>query len=329
MLTVAALNELSRQLLIYGGFCLSLVGIVGSCANLYLFTRRRYQQHSCSLFILTGTFFDLIVLCIALLAQRTLNQVLRYDYMASNLFLCKTRLYLIDAFLPMPVWCLCLAAFNRYCITSRDAGRRQWCTAKRSRIMAAVLVVSYAIYRSPDIYYLNSFYTNGQVTCNFPPSSFIYTNLQIYFSIPVLLTTAPLTVLTILTIRTRANLRLFAAQQRGARIERQLTSMVLLQTICAACVIPYTINVFYSTSTKTITKSEYRTAVENLITQIVTLGFYIQYASAFYIYLIASSDVRRSVQFGWQKVQGKLCMVNRIAPVNTTAGHVARVNAIL
>jgi len=105
--------------------------------------------------------------------------------------------------------------------------------------------------------------------------------------------------------------------------------MVLLQTLCAACVIPYTINTFYSTSTKTITKSQYRTAVENLITQIVTLGFYIQYSSAFYIYLIASSDIRRSVQLGWHKVQGKLCKVNRIAPETTMARPVARVNTIL
>ena len=59
-------------------------------------------------------------------------------------------------------------------------------------------------------------------------------------------------------------------------------------------------------------------AIENLITQSVTLGFY---AAGLYIHLFASADVRRSVRSEWRKVRSKLRGTNQIAP---TIVHSAR-----
>ena len=314
-----ALNEFSRLLFIGVGSSIFILGLFGSCANLYLFGRRRYRQIPCSLFIWIGALLDLILLCIALFLYRILNQILKYDLMAPNLFLCKVRLYLIDALLPAPIWCVCLSAFDRFSMTSRDVARRRWCTPRRCRIMVATLVVICLIFRVPDLYYVTTVYnTTGPPSCTIVPIISAYTTLQSYFTFPVLLTAGPITLLIILSFLTRANLRQFAAQETGVRLERQITLMVLLQALGAGCIVPYAINNYYTLATRYETKSDYRRAVENLIFQIVSLGFYAHYAVAFYIYLIASSDVRRSVRLVWHKITRTMPFGNQITPANDT-----------
>ena len=98
-----------------------------------------------------------------------------------------------------------------------------------------------------------------------------------------------------------------------------MTLMVLLQSLGTTCLIPYTINVYYALTTKAVVRDEWRVAVENMISQMVLLGFYFHYASPFYIYLLASSDVRASVRLEWQRLRGKVGLGNRIAPVSATA----------
>lgn len=109
-----------------GGLCLSIVGIAGSCSNIHLFTRSRYRRVSCTIFVLIGSLADILILCLGLILNRFINQVLQYDLSAFNLYVCKARLYLVDVFLPVPVWCICLSALNRFCITSRHVIQRQW-----------------------------------------------------------------------------------------------------------------------------------------------------------------------------------------------------------
>jgi hypothetical protein len=264
--------------------------------------------------LLIGSIVDILILCLALLLYRFINQVVQYDLSASNLYVCKARFYLVDAFLAVPIWCICLLTFNRFCITSHHAVQHHWCTRKRSQIMVVALLPIFTLYRLPDLYYVNIFSTNGRLNCIIAPSAVTYFNIQTYFTFPVLVTTVPLSMITILAVRTKANLRMFTVRHVISRMEHQMTAMILLQTLGAICLVPYTINFFYSAITRFTQKSEYRLAVENCITQIVTLGLYAHYASGFYIYCIASRDVRRNVQKVWHKIRIKLGKKNQIVP---------------
>ena len=156
----------------------------------------------------------------------------------------------------------------------------------------------------------------------------MYVQIQTYFTFPVLATTAPMAVLLLLSLRTRANLRLFTAQQMGGRLERQMTLMVLLQALGVACVIPYALNIFYSFATKSVVKDDYRLAVENLAYQIIVVSFYAHYASPFYIYLIASSDVRRSVRYGMYKILGKKPPQNQVHPSHVGTHTTGTINTL-
>ena len=313
--TIDVINNFSRQLFMYGGLCISVVGIAGSCSNIYLFTRPRYRRVPCTIFVLIGSLADILILCLGLILYRFINQVLQYDLSAFNLYVCKARLYLVDAFLPVPIWCICLSALNRFCITSRHVMQRRWGTQKRSQRMIVILLLISTFYRLPDLYYVNIFFTNGRLNCIIAPSAIIYFNVQTYFTFPVLVTTVPLSLLAIFALHTRANIRLFTVRDTISRMEQQMTAMILLQTLGASCLIPYTINFFYTAITRFMRKSEYQAAVENCITQIVTLGFYAHYASGFYIYLIASRDVRRHVRKVCYRIWVTLGKRNQIEPM--------------
>ena len=322
------LNEFSRLLFIYAGSIVCFFGIIGSCANLVIFGTRRYRQSPCALFIWSGALVDLIYLCGPLMLVRLPNTVLRSDYMAPHIIICKIRLYLSDALLAIPIWCICLSAFDRFCVTSRNATRRGWSTPKRSRITIASLVISWLVYRSPDLYYATYINTYGNPLCYFSPTNSVYVQIQTYFTFPVLVTTAPMALLLLFSLKTRANLRMFTAQQTGGRLERQMTLMVLLQALGVACVIPYALNIFYTFATRSVAKHEFRLAVENLAYQIIIVSFYAHYASPFYIYLIASSDVRRSVRSGWYKMLGKKLPQNQVHPSNAGTHGTGTINTV-
>ena len=271
---------------------------------------------------------DLFVIGGPLLLVRLPNAILRSDYMAPSIFLCKLRMFLIGVILPIPIWCVCFSAFDRFCITSRDASRRRWSTPKRARITIISLVAVWLAYRSPDLYYSTFIPIPGAPLCYFSPTNSVYVQIQTYFTFPVLLTTVPMSIFFILSLRTRSNLRLFTAQQLGGRLERQMTLMVLLQAMSVACLVPYTANLFYALATKSTPKDDYRLAQENFFSQLVTLCFYAHYASPFYIYLIASSDVRRSVRFGLYQILGKTIASNEIHPTNVVTHATGTVNTV-
>ena len=326
----SSLNEFSRLLFIYGITVICFFGVLGSCANLYLFTKRRYRQSPCSLYIWMGSLFDLGLLFIALVMTRIPISILQRDTLGQILIFCKLRIYLLNVLVPVPTWTVCFSAFDRMCITSRDVAHRQWSTTKRAQWIIAILIILSLLYRAPDLYYWVLLPTATSFVCTISPSAVVYTNIQIYFSFPVLYSTAPIIVLVALGLRTRLNLRQFAARSTGSRLERHMTLMVLLQSLGNTCLIPYTINLFYTLTTRGMVRSEWRLAVENLISQLVLLGFYVNYASPFYIYLIASSDVRASVRREWQTIRGKIRGDNRITPVSATAhGHTVLATSVL
>lgn len=85
-------------------------------------------------------------------------------------------------------------------------------------------------------------------------------------------------------------------QGRFHRIERQITSLIIAQTlVCALTSIPYGAQYLYTGITLTQTKDNYRLALEALIQHVVRLNLYASSAAPFYIYVCLSSEIRRMV----------------------------------
>lgn len=77
--------------------------------------------------------------------------------------------------------------------------------------------------------------------------------------------------------------------------------MIILQatTNCISS-IPYGIQFIYAVVTVNISKDQYRQAQEHLFLQITRLSYYVNFISAFYIYFIASEQIRSLVRCNWR-----------------------------
>ena len=103
-------------------------------------------------------------------------------------------------------------------------------------------------------------------------------------------------------------------------MEEQLTRAVILQ--CASVIlseVPYTLWNLYLACTRYQPKSQFRSDLETLFTQLTILLFYFNYVSTFYINLAASSHIRKVTR-------SYLCLLigqrvpfdNRVYPITNT-----------
>ena len=81
---------------------------------------------------------------------------------------------------------------------------------------------------------------------------------------------------------------------RFHRIERQITSLIIVQTLlCVLTSLPYGAQYLYTGITLLQKKDSYRLALEALIQHVVRLNLYASSAAPFYIYICFSSEIRR------------------------------------
>jgi hypothetical protein len=74
--------------------------------------------------------------------------------------------------------------------------------------------------------------------------------------------------------------------------------MIILQALAnSISSIPYGIQFFYAALTRNVAKDNYRLAQEHLFLQITRLSYYINFISAFYIYYIASQQIRSIIRW--------------------------------
>jgi hypothetical protein len=73
--------------------------------------------------------------------------------------------------------------------------------------------------------------------------------------------------------------------------------MIILQGLTnSISSVPYGIQFFYAAITLNYAKDQHRRAQEHLFLQIIRLSYYINFISAFYIYYIASQQIRSTIR---------------------------------
>jgi hypothetical protein len=92
-LTIEQLSSIGRYLNIYLGSFMFIAGLLGSCINLWLFTRHYFRKSPCSRFIVVSSVFDIIHLIVALFF-RILADGFNIDPASSSVMGCRIRYYL-------------------------------------------------------------------------------------------------------------------------------------------------------------------------------------------------------------------------------------------
>jgi hypothetical protein len=279
---------------IYVGLPIFGLGIIGNLINLCLLFSTR--SISCSFLLFIASFFNLIALSVGLL-PRVLSIGFGIDASSTSMIWCKSRLFLSYTGTLTSIACICFASIDRFLMSCRSVAWRN-----RSKLNTAkiAILISVLVIIANNIPYL-LFYTIVQVTtatgntttrCSLiNPSFVLYGN---YFLRPVLLSILPGTILIITGLLTYRNITSITGVQLRSTLQRNLTSMILMQIFVVVIpIIPFaTINI-YQTVTSSVVKSSYRLAQETLAADISNIILYVSYASNFYVYLISGSSYRR------------------------------------
>ncbi|CAF0732455.1 unnamed protein product [Adineta steineri] len=294
-LTIVQLDLIGRYLNIYLGSFMLIAGLLGSCINLWLFTRHRFRKSPCSRFVIASSLFDILHLIVALFL-RVLADGFGKDPASSSVIGCRIRYYLITFSAYASLGCRCLASFDRYACTSRSISFREWSSFKIAYNFLIINTFIWICFALPNFLYFNLVPIGPtRVTCTIAKKA--YFDYFAYFVNPVLYFSLPLIIIITLAIKTHKNLRLMNKTKRIKRLERQMASMIILQAITnSISSIPYGIQFFYSVITFTSEKDEYRRAQENLFLQITRLSYYINFISAFYIYYVSSKQIRSTIR---------------------------------
>ncbi|CAF1281172.1 unnamed protein product [Didymodactylos carnosus] len=292
------LNEISRQLTIYVGLFVFILGTVGSLLNIYIFlSKKSFRSNSCAVYLLCASIYDLLYLFNAVLPR--ILTAFNIDPTTTSSVYCKLKFYLTLQFSLAAITFVLLAAVNRWLCSCRNARYREWSNIKNTRLSIFITVISCMLTPAPVLIYYDNI--NGKCSSISTAFSFYVSYFLNFIQFAVLSIILPV----YFGVRTYKNLHQRTAPvvrvitvQRGIsirqRIENQLTRMLLLQ-ICAATLFtaPYAVQLIYSNITAYVEKDLLRLAQENLFTTITRLAVYLSNASRFYIYFISSREIRK------------------------------------
>jgi len=285
-----------------------IAGTFGHICNILIFSKRSQRTNPISVYFLSATTTNLIVLyCGALV--RYLQDIYSIDPVNNNVIVCRIRSFFYYSSLGLSNWYILLATIDRYLISSDDNHRRQLSTIKNAyRTVAFITIIFILLYCHILILYnIQTFLNSSNLLQNYcyphigPYRIFNDSQLLIQFSLlpPILMS-----VFVILIIKNvHASHRRIAntvVAHHHARIRKrdlQLSKMLLLQVIITiVCSLPFAVGQLLATLTLTVTKTLLRSTIENFFQQIARHLAYFNCSISFYLYTLSSSQFRLEIR---------------------------------
>jgi hypothetical protein len=275
--TVEAINAASQRYIIYVSFVTLLAGIIGHVINILVFTSSRVFRRNQSAFYLTA---DSIVNCFQLLIPMTARLLINGFSIASiktSLIYCKIRQSVAIYCTLLSLTIVSFSAIDQYLSTNPRPFFRQISTLKLAHYLifiAAVIWMSHAI---PSVIFLSIVPTYG---CQlFNNGFFIYMKYFYYLAL-----TGSLPIIVSFTFATLAylNVRHIVRHQLPVfrrRLDKQLTSMIFVRVaVLVSFTVPYVIERVYMFSTLGNESDPVKTAITNLVDNIMVSIFYLNYS---------------------------------------------------
>ncbi|CAF2412188.1 unnamed protein product [Rotaria sp. Silwood2] len=296
---VETLNYISRQINIYLGIIMFVLGLIGCLWNILIFRHHSLRLSSCCVYMSFGSVASLIQIIFGLL-MRILTDGFEIDWTITNIGWCKIRSYITQCASLTALSCFVWATIDRFLSTCRQIKWRYFNSVSIAKIVCLLTMIIWMLTAIPTLIFTKPIQTRQ--LCG--SSSFIYSKILTYCFNLFCYGTFPWLFMSIFGILTLKNLHHTHTQRinplrstmltRMARINNQLTSMLFLQIIISIISsIPYCVQNIYENITQTMIKTEYRRAQENLFLQIVRLAFYFNYISMFYVNYLSSPIFRR------------------------------------
>ena len=227
---IAHLQLILRTVVASLGLTILFAGIVGNTLNILTFIKLGYyRQNACSLYILSRSVCDLILL-IAGLGTRVLSQSFQIDLTLMSDVWCKLRVSTIYVNTLSSYTTLCLQSIDAYLVTSLSARYRQKSHIQSGRYLLLSFIALWTFEEVPYLYFQRLVLGSDGSKPACITISTIYAGYRTYFVYLFLTTIVPLVVILGFSSTTYRQLKIHSLQQHHRLLSilaRQMTTMTL------------------------------------------------------------------------------------------------------
>ncbi|UJR20251.1 hypothetical protein I4U23_023382 [Adineta vaga] len=321
---MSSTTELVRSMTIYGGIPIFACGIIGNLLNIRFLWRTR--RNPCAFIFLSSSIINCLVLFYGLFT-RILSVGFNLDWSSNNLIWCKARIAFTQASFFMSLTCVCLASIDRFFASCRDENYRRLSRLSYA-ICGVLLTCLFWLAHSTCEFIYGVIVTNpitGLSVCSVvSPQEF--TNYRMYVSLPIYLGVLPTLILTISGFLTYRNINKLQGDRQREIIQKQLTRMMLIQIpIILFSTIPYIIYTEYAVFSATTPKTTEQRMIESITSSVLTLLFYISFASSFFVFFTSSKSFRHEAKLFFSCQKQDPNGTNQIQPYSTAESRQAAI----
>ncbi|CAF1314889.1 unnamed protein product [Rotaria sp. Silwood1] len=272
-----------------------ILGNIGNCLNLLIFSQRSSRTNSCLLYFLSSSIVNIFILNFGLLL-RILRGIWNIDPALKSLWFCRWRTYLTSTFFLVYRLSILLACIDRMCASSRNAWIRMKSQPRVAYYLIAFIWILCFVYFIPALVYHTLIY--GQ--CLAPPASIYATYLTISTLVQGLLIPSIMILCGLITFtHLKSMQKRIIPMNNNVHDERKVVSQYIIMlfiqvaTDCL-CNLLYSIylicNLFFFTPQNT----QIAAISSFLINMSFTLP-YLNYSSGFYLHTLSSPAFRRKL----------------------------------
>ena len=287
-----------------------VLGLLGNAINIFIFTRKNPLRNSCSLYLLSISTMNLIILSWGIIPQLyTLNNA---DPSTYSFIYCKLRLYILHTLLMMGRSLTILACIDRYALCSNSVLIRSFSQSKVAiRLIIGVLLVWPVL----DIHLpISMSYTEGGCLM-VAPYSLIWAIYSVI--VPGLLTPTLMGSFSVSAMLHRRQLQTRLNRRSGTSNKRNYTLMMMLFSEVFVYVVStslFPIITLYRAATNGEMKSVQSQQIEAFLYYLGTsLLIYISPSSGFYIYVVTSRNYRKKCKRAllrlYMRVTGQMAQI--------------------
>jgi hypothetical protein len=279
--TSILLTTVSQQVTIYFGITILIAGIIGGILNIIVFlSLKTFRQNSCTFFLTVMSFVNIGQLLTSLLS-RIMITGFNTDWIDTSLGFCKFRNYCLQVCGLISYTCMCLVTIDQFLATSLRPRWQQIFNIKRTHFLCILVFIIWLLHGIPTLIWYNLVMstTTGSVSCII--TNAIYQNYFTYYYIFILSGVLP-TIITVLfgclAYRNVRQIPYRTVPLVRRELDKQLTSMVLVQVVFNVFVIVSYIIMLILNYTVNFSNESIDLSVLNLITSIFGIIYYLYFA---------------------------------------------------
>ncbi|CAF1387854.1 unnamed protein product [Adineta steineri] len=304
----AILLNISQKLYGWGSLIIFLIGTFGNILDIILFIHLESLNTLASSLFLLASFIGSEFVMLTATLLRTIFGLTGSDPLFASLFLCKARWMIGPASGAFALTCVSLAGVDRYILARTQYQTK--ITLNQARLVIILAAIFWlGFFSMYAVFYVAPTRNSCQLIDTHMIQLMPFVSLFVYSVIPITV----LSLLCRLIWHALGQLPI-TYLHGGIRLQDQVTRMIIAQIfVIVITSLPSAAYSIYTISTRTISKSTWRLAVENLVNTICVLIGFLTHAIMFYVYLIASPSFHQNVKNMFHVAYNRIIpFINRI-----------------